>query len=39
MLKPQEESLQWLSRLGLPWVAVDPAGEVFSDELLGRGHG
>ena len=39
MLKPQEESLQWLSRLGLPWVAVEPAGEVVSDELSGRGHG
>ncbi|MEP4146215.1 MAG: FAD:protein FMN transferase [Halioglobus sp.] len=31
MLKPKEESLQWLQALGLPWVAVDHAGRAYHD--------
>lgn len=31
MLKPKEESLQWLQALGLPWVAVDHAGRAYPD--------
>ena len=28
MLKPAEEALSWLDRLGLPWLAVDAQLQV-----------
>ncbi len=28
MLKPAAEALEWLHALGLPWLAIDPSGEV-----------
>ena len=32
MLKPEVEALEWLAQLGLPWLAVDQKGDLYSAE-------